>query len=77
MIRSRKMWFGLGISILLLGLFLTTAGLGRMLDALGDANYLYVIPAVGLYLVSVLIDPDCISPGSSESAKFSGRHTNP
>lgn len=54
MIRSRKMWFGLGISILLLGLFLTTAGFGLMLDALGDANYFYVIPAVGLYLASVL-----------------------
>ncbi|MDA1349935.1 MAG: lysylphosphatidylglycerol synthase transmembrane domain-containing protein [Chloroflexi bacterium] len=54
MIRSRKLWLGLGITILLLGLFLTTAGLGRMLEALGDANYFYVIPAVGLYLVSVL-----------------------
>ena len=54
MIRSRKLWLGLGISVLLLGLFLKTVEIDRMLDALTGANYAYVVPAVGLYLISVL-----------------------
>ena len=54
MIGSRKLWLGLGISVLLLGVFLTTSNPGRMLDNLAGANYVYVLPAVGLYLVSVL-----------------------
>ena len=54
MIRSPKLWAGLGLSVVLIGLFLTTVDVGRMWDALAGANYAYVAPAVGMYLVSVL-----------------------
>ena len=54
MISANKFWFGVGVSALLLILFLVTVDLGSMLDALADANYLYVIPGIGLYLISVL-----------------------
>ena len=54
MISANKFWFGVGISALFLLLFVVTVDLGGMLDALADANYLYLVPGVGLYLVSVL-----------------------
>ena len=54
MSRSGQFWIGIGISIALLVLFFVTVDLGRLLDALAGANYLYVAPAVGLYLVSLL-----------------------
>ena len=55
MISIKKFWFGVLISTLLLVLFLVTVDLSRMMDALADANYVFIIPAVGLYLISVLI----------------------
>ncbi len=48
-----KYWIGIGISVALLALFLFTADVRRMFDTLGDANYWYLIPAVGMYLVSI------------------------
>lgn len=48
------MWIGLAISVAFLALFLGTIDLGRMFDALADANYWWLIPGVGLYLTSVL-----------------------
>ena len=54
MIATNKFWIGFAISLLLLILFLVTVDLDRMGDALADANYLYVVPAVAMYLVSVL-----------------------
>ena len=51
---NNKYWIGLGISVVLLALFLLTLDLGGMLKALAEANYLFVAPAVGLYLVSLL-----------------------
>ncbi len=53
MIASRKIWIGFAISALLLALFLVTVDLGRMADALAEANYLFLIPGIGLYLISV------------------------
>jgi uncharacterized protein (TIRG00374 family) len=47
-----KFWFGIGISVFLLVLFLFTVDIRRMLDALSGINYLYLIPAVAMYLVS-------------------------
>lgn len=44
----------MGISIILLVLFLITVDLRRMLDSLADANYIYLIPAVGVYLIAVV-----------------------
>jgi hypothetical protein len=49
-----KFWLGLIFSIILLALFVLTVDLGRMVDALAGANYLYLIPGVALYLVAVL-----------------------
>ena len=49
-----KLWIGLGISLVLLALFFVTVDLDGMLDALAGANYAYVVPAIALYLVSVL-----------------------
>ena len=54
LIATNKFWIGFAISLLLLILFLVTVDLDRMGDALADANYLYVVPAVAMYLVSVL-----------------------
>ena len=51
---GRKFWIGFGVSIALLALFFLTLDLGQLLEALADANYLYVGPAIGLYIVSVL-----------------------
>ena len=48
-----KYWIGIGVSVILLALFLLTVDVRRMLDALGGANYWYVIPAAGMYFVSV------------------------
>ncbi len=50
-----KYWIGIGISVALLALFALTVDVGRMLDALGGANYWYVAPAVAAYLASVWI----------------------
>ena len=53
MIGSIKFWIGFGVSALLLALFLVTIDLGRMVGALADANYLFLVPGIGMYLVSV------------------------
>ena len=54
MIGTGKFWIGFGTGALLLALFLVTVDLGRMGEALAGANYLYLAPGIGLYLVSVL-----------------------
>ena len=54
MIDSRKIWIGAGISIGFLVLFLVTVDLDRMVDALADADYRYLVPGVVLNLTSVL-----------------------
>ena len=54
MINGRKLWLGMALSVGLIALFLLTVDLGRMADALADANYIYLIPGVGSYMVSVL-----------------------
>ena len=48
-----KYRIGIGISAVLLALFIFTADPRRMLEALSGANYWFTIPAVGMYLVSV------------------------
>ena len=54
MFSAGKFWLGLALSALLVALFFLTVDVEHMLDALSSANYLYVIPAVGLYLVGVV-----------------------
>ncbi len=51
---SRAFWIGVGLSLALLVLFVVTIDLGRMGRALAEANYLYLVPGVALYLISVL-----------------------
>ena len=50
---SRPLWLGIGLSVVLLVVFLVTIDVGRMGRALADANYVYLIPGIALYLVSV------------------------
>lgn len=54
MIAGKKFWVGLGVSAGLLALFLLTVDFRRMVDALSDADYVYVAPGIALYLVAVL-----------------------
>ena len=54
MATNLKFWAGIAISAALLALFLLTSGKrGGMLDALSDANYWFLVPAVAAYLVSI------------------------
>ena len=48
-----QFWLGVGVSILLLLVLIYQVDLAEMRDALADANYLYVIPAIGLYFIAV------------------------
>jgi uncharacterized protein (TIRG00374 family) len=50
-----KFWIGIGISIALLMLFLLTVDMGRMIDALSEVDYIYLAPAVAMYLVSTYL----------------------
>ena len=51
---ATKIWIGLVISAVLLVAFVLTADPGRMIDALSGANYLYLAPAIALYLISMV-----------------------
>ena len=50
---GRKYWIGFGISAVLLAAFFLTVDIGRLGEELAGANYVYLVPAVALYLVSV------------------------
>ena len=54
MIGTTKFWVGIAITVALLVLFLLTVDLGRMLDALSEADYLFLAPGIGMYMMSVL-----------------------
>ncbi|MCH8309237.1 MAG: flippase-like domain-containing protein [Chloroflexi bacterium] len=54
MVGNLKFWVGISVSVFLLALFLFTVDIRRMLDALSGVNYLYLIPAVLMYLVSTI-----------------------
>lgn len=55
MVGNLKFWIGIGISIALLMLFLLTVDMGRMIDALSEVDYIYLAPAVAMYLVSTYL----------------------
>ena len=55
MIVTWKFWIGIAITILLLMLFVATVDVGRMIEAVAEANYLFLIPGIGMYLISVLL----------------------
>lgn len=50
---SWQFWLGLCVSVLLLLVLIYQVDLAEMRDALAEANYLYVIPAIGLYFIAV------------------------
>ena len=52
---GKKYWIGFVVGGVLLALFFLTTDWGRLLDALADANYWYLAPAIVLYQLSVLI----------------------
>lgn len=54
LISSAKAWIGIVLSAALLALFVLTVDISHTLDALAQADYLYVLPAVALYLIAVV-----------------------
>ena len=48
-----RFWLGLAVTALLLMLLVYQVDLGEVRDAVGQANYVYVVPAVALYFVAV------------------------
>ena len=54
MLGRGKLWIGLGLSAALLAVFFLTIDFGKMLGSLAGANYVWVAPAVGCYMVSTL-----------------------
>ena len=53
MLKSRRFWIGLGITLLFLFLFLYRTDFSEMGRALGQANYLFLLPGLLIYLVGV------------------------
>ena len=53
MIKSRRFWIGMGISIVFLFLFLYRTDFAEMGQALGEANYLFLLPGILIYYVGV------------------------
>ena len=52
---GKKYWIGLGIGTGLLALFFMTGDWTRLGDALAQANYWYIVPAILLYQLSVVL----------------------
>lgn len=53
MVRSIRFWAGLGISAVLIALFLRATHPRELGDALEQANYWWLIPALGIFFVSI------------------------
>ena len=53
MLKNRGFWLGLGISLVFLILFLYRTDFSQMGRALADANYIFIVPAVGFHLLAV------------------------
>ncbi len=54
MLLSKRFFIGLVLSVFFLAIFLWRADVSDIWDAMESANYLYIIPAVGMYLTSLL-----------------------
>jgi len=54
--KNRRFWIGLGITLLFLFLFIFEVrdDIGEMGQALGEANYLFLIPGILIYYLGVL-----------------------
>src|SRR3972149_790456 len=55
LITSRRLWLGFAGSALFLGLFFWRTDLSELGDALADADYRWVVPAVALWFVSAAV----------------------
>lgn len=53
MLRKKSSWIGFGLAGLFLVLFLYRVDFGQLVQALKEANYLFLIPAVLVYFVGV------------------------
>ena len=53
MLTSRRLWFGTAVTAVFLSLLFLRFDFTEMRGALAEANYLYLIPAVGIYFVSL------------------------
>lgn len=51
---SRRLWLGLAGTVFFLGLFFWDTDLGELADALGEANYWWVVPAISVWFVSAI-----------------------
>ena len=54
MLLSKRFVFGLVLSVFFLAVFLWRADVGDIWEAMESANYLYIVPAVAMYLSSLL-----------------------
>ena len=54
-ITSRKLWLGLGGTALFLALFFWRTDLPELVDALAEANYWWVAPAVAIWFVAAVL----------------------
>lgn len=52
---SRRLWFGLGGTALFLGLFFWRTDLHDLGDALAQANYWWVVPAVAIWFAAAVV----------------------
>lgn len=55
MLLSKRFFIGLVLSVFFLTVFLWRADLSDLWDAIETANYLYVIPGIGLYFLSLFL----------------------
>ena len=53
MLRSIRFWASFAISVVLIALFLRATHPSEIADALGEANYWYLFPAVGVLLLAI------------------------
>ncbi len=51
MLNRKRLWLGLAVSMVFLGLLMYRLDLGQMLSALVRANYVYLLPALAVYFV--------------------------
>ncbi len=54
-IRSRRLWLGLAGTALFLALFFWRTDLPELADALAEANYWWVVPAVAIWFVAAVL----------------------
>ena len=54
MLNRYKTWIGLGLTAVLLMAFLLTVDVVKMFDSLLEANYVFILPAIAMYFISIL-----------------------